>query len=190
MTAATERHREWAAANQVHLREYRKKYRAGKREHIREVAKAWLAAHPGKQAEYGRTNYARNKANFKVRAKRYRQTHREEIYAAQREWYAAHPERKAAYTKRLEMDRKMELIAAYGGKCACLGCNESRWEFMTLDHIYGDGAEHKRRLKTSRMVYREVRKLGYPKDRYRLLCFNCNCCRGAMGYCPHEREAQ
>lgn len=27
---------------------------------------------------------------------------------------------------------------------------------------------------------------GYPKDRYRLLCYNCNCAIGARGYCPHK----
>jgi len=192
MNTATERHREWAAANKDHLHEYRRMRRIANGEKIRAVAKAWFAANPDKTKEYSKRAYLknRNKPWYKAAAARYREKHREQAREYQRAYFQRHKERVQERRIKYETNLKMELIAAYGGKCACPGCNESRWEFMTLDHIYGDGAEHKRRLKTSRMVYREVRKLGYPKDRYRLLCFNCNCCRGSMGYCPHEREVQ
>jgi hypothetical protein len=37
---------------------------------------------------------------------------------------------------------RAELHAAYGGRCAC--CGEARPEFLTIDHIYGDGASERR----------------------------------------------
>ena len=29
---------------------------------------------------------------------------------------------------------------------------------------------------------------GFPKDKYRLLCHNCNQSMGWYGYCPHQKE--
>lgn len=77
---------------------------------------------------------------------------------------------------------------ALGGACAC--CGETTKEFLSVDHVQQDGAEHRRQLdnQTSRLHY-ELRRLGYPKDRFRLLCMNCNCSLGRYGYCPHS-EAQ
>lgn len=80
----------------------------------------------------------------------------------------------------------LEMVAAYGGECEC--CRESRWEFLTLDHKFGNGGRHRAAVGGSRAVFKEVRRLGYPRDQYRLLCYNCNCVIGRLGYCPHERE--
>ena len=33
-----------------------------------------------------------------------------------------------------------------------------------------------------------LKKLGYPKDGYQLLCHNCNCAKGWYGACPHTEE--
>lgn len=80
---------------------------------------------------------------------------------------------------------KQEAIEQYGGKCEC--CGESRFEFLTIDHKDGDGAAHRREMNFG-SVYRWLKRNGYPKDKFRLLCFNCNCARGFFGYCPHETE--
>lgn len=81
---------------------------------------------------------------------------------------------------------KKELLAAYGAKCAC--CGESEPKFLSVDHIFNDGAEERRRLKLTPGVcgfYRYLKKLGWPKDRYQLLCFNCNHAKSLYGCCPH-----
>jgi hypothetical protein len=31
---------------------------------------------------------------------------------------------------------------------------------------------------------------GFPKDRYQLLCWNCNVAKGKYGQCPHRRDAE
>ena len=81
------------------------------------------------------------------------------------------------------------VLEAYGGKCEC--CGERRKEFLALDHRNGGGSKERRELasNTSGGVYRLARDLGYPKDKYRLLCHNCNCSLGWYGYCPHKRES-
>lgn len=75
------------------------------------------------------------------------------------------------------------VLVAYGSKCAC--CGESIEQFLTLDHVGGDGASHRKET-NNRSIYKIARDEGFP-SRYRLLCWNCNCSRGQYGYCPHER---
>ncbi len=76
-------------------------------------------------------------------------------------------------------------------KCAC--CGERRIEFLTLEHLNNDGAEHRRQIGSSRgggdRVYRDLVKQGLPPG-YAVKCWNCNCAKGAYGYCPHERESE
>lgn len=80
---------------------------------------------------------------------------------------------------------KKEALRAYGGACGC--CGEDRLELLTLDHIDGRGAEHRRRTGRGGHIYRWLRSRGFPAG-FRVLCFNCNCSIGTQGYCPHARE--
>ena len=90
--------------------------------------------------------------------------------------------------KEYERKCKQKIIDAYGGKCQC--CGESIFEFLSIDHINNDGAQERKIKKngTGGKLYRWLIKNNYPKDNYQLLCFNCNCSKGFMGYCPHEKQ--
>jgi hypothetical protein len=86
---------------------------------------------------------------------------------------------------------KLEVIFAYGEKCAC--CSENQVEFLTIDHIDGGGAQHRRKISkaqraSSDTLYRWLKKNGFPKDNFQLLCFNCNCAKGDSGQCPHQNN--
>lgn len=80
---------------------------------------------------------------------------------------------------------RLEVIEAYGATCVC--CDEKRIQFLTLDHIQGGGGAHRQRL-GARGVYNEVKRLGFPRDTFRLLCMNCNFARRFGKQCPHEME--
>lgn len=69
--------------------------------------------------------------------------------------------------------------------CAC--CGDTTYEFLTIDHIDGDGAEHKRKNGYSggSGTYHWLIKNNFPEG-FRVLCWNCNSARGFFGYCPHE----
>ena len=92
------------------------------------------------------------------------------------------------------MKLRAEVLAAYGHACACPNCGEIRAEFLSIDHINGDGAAHRLELgKGNKLMglartYAWLKQNAFPKDRFRLLCHNCNFARGHYGYCPHERE--
>lgn len=84
---------------------------------------------------------------------------------------------------------RAQVIAAYGGQCAC--CGESRPEFLQLDHIHNDGTvQHLKlfgRKQCSTMFYVWLRNQGFPQDRYQLLCTSCNFAKQVYGgLCPHQ----
>lgn len=94
------------------------------------------------------------------------------------------------YRDQYRLDLRSEAFIRYGGPtCRC--CGESRWEFLTVDHVNNDGARHipagaKYRLSGSRL-YGWLKTNGYPEG-FQVLCYNCNCAKGAFGQCPHEKE--
>lgn len=79
------------------------------------------------------------------------------------------------------------MIEAYGGRCACRNCPETNTAFLTLEHVNGDGAEH--RAKVGSHTYADLRRKGWPQDGYTLLCWNCNALKRYGRTCPHEAEA-
>lgn len=86
--------------------------------------------------------------------------------------------------------RRLRVIEAYGGKCACPGCNESRWEFLCIDHV--DGGGNQDRAQTGLIcnkLYLWLIKNNFPKGKYQLLCYNCNMAKAAFGVCPHIKRA-
>jgi hypothetical protein len=90
-----------------------------------------------------------------------------------------------ANVRRWARKLKSEMIAAYGGQCAC--CGERSIEFLTLDHINGGGRKHREELGGGNAIARDLKRRGWPKDGYRLLCANCNSALAWFGYCPHRR---
>lgn len=79
---------------------------------------------------------------------------------------------------------KAEMIVAYGGKCAGLhgfACNETRPDALQIDHIFDDGYLARRAGLTygGSAMYFKLKKMGWPKDRYQLLCASCNFCKKA-----------
>ena len=79
---------------------------------------------------------------------------------------------------------KFSVFRKYGKRCRC--CGENKLIFLTMDHINNDGAEHRAKIgQSSDKLYRAIRKEGFPKDRYQILCWNCNWGKRKFGECPH-----
>lgn len=88
-----------------------------------------------------------------------------------------------AYNSRL----KDAAYAAYGGyECAC--CGETTKEFLQLDHVNNDGAEHRRAI-GGLTIYAWLKKANYPPG-FQVLCANCNHAKGHYGECPHKRRKE
>jgi len=71
---------------------------------------------------------------------------------------------------------RTNVIKGYGGKCEL--CGEDNPHFLTIDHVNGEGGKERDILGSWRSLYRKLRDENYPRDNYRLLCYNCNCALG------------
>lgn len=107
------------------------------------------------------------------------------VCAAQekRAHYVRHKGTILAREKAIRWEMKLAMIAAYGGCCAC--CGEDMPEFLTIDHLAGGGTKH--RLSIGNNLIKWLKKKGWPREGFQLLCYNCNCSKGSYGECPHER---
>ncbi len=83
-------------------------------------------------------------------------------------------------TRLWRQNHKEQVLNHYGNRCTC--CGENHIEFLTIDHINGDGAKH--RKETNGHTYKWLIDNNFPEG-FRVLCFNCNCSLGFHGYCPH-----
>lgn len=106
--------------------------------------------------------------------------------AYKRKWehdnHEKYRQRRKQYRKRVgECDRarncraKVEVLTYYGnGKLACIQCGETNINCLSIDHIDGGGAEHRRRISGSGGVrfYKWLKARDYPKG-YQTLCMNC-----------------
>lgn len=79
---------------------------------------------------------------------------------------------------------KIDMLNALGWECTC--CGEKNVYFLTLDHVQNDGSEYRDQY-NCQQVLRLARKEGYPKDRYQVLCMNCNFAKGHYDICPHKQ---
>jgi hypothetical protein len=79
---------------------------------------------------------------------------------------------------------RIDCIIHYSkGKKECECCGEKNMEFLTIDHINGNGNKHRKEIKEYIPLF--LKKKRFPKG-YRILCYNCNCSLGFYKYCPHQ----
>lgn len=129
--------------------------------------------------------------------KRYRDTHRLEVRKRNLAWYHKNRDKvqvyrlaydKKTFARRSELGKlrqqkyKKTVMDALGGKCVC--CGELELDFLTLEHIQKDGQAHRA---TGKNVYLDVIKQGFPREKYTVLCMNCNFVIRFGKKCPHQR---
>lgn len=154
-------------------------------ERIRESKRKWKRNNKEKVRASWRSYYQRHKKKRNSYTTDYYWKHREHILSLYR-----------GFHKWDGQNRKFSIMAMYSNfdteelvqpKCAC--CGETNIEFLSIDHINQNGAEHRRTLPKNRRCgsgfYNWLIKNGFPEG-YRVLCLNCNFALGHFGYCPHE----
>lgn len=126
--------------------------------------------HKGEIAERKRVRYQANKQSINMKRSIYVKANRGKV-----NWW----------NKKAEVNLRKQIVDGYGGKCAC--CGETQPIFLEIDHIDNDGRTDREKFNSFREFYRWLRNNGFPKDKYQLLCSNCN--QGKRrngGVCPHR----
>lgn len=110
----------------------------------------------------------------RVRSRGYGKKYREMYPDRVKEQLKRYRGKMLQYQRGKYLSLKLEVINAYGGKCAC--CGESNLCFLTIDHINNDGNIERKTAgkKTGTTMYRSLKKSGFPQGRYQVLCANCN----------------
>jgi len=97
---------------------------------------------------------------------------------------AADPERyrelRRASAQRRRHRQREAVFSHYGRSCSCCGATER----LTIDHVNGDGAEHRRALggEGSTRLYNWLAVTGFPPG-FQTLCEPCNQSKGRKRAC-------
>jgi hypothetical protein len=143
----------------------------------RRKAAEWRTANP----DGGTTAKATRKASDPERW-------RAQTLAASRRYNDKHRYRLRAQARAKTAELRAEVIAAYGGRCACPGCHVHHAELLTIDHINGGGNKHRRSIgRGSKDFYRWLKRNGYPAD-FQALCGSCNLAKADKDKCPLAGE--
>lgn len=90
-----------------------------------------------------------------------------------RKWRAEHREQVKEINTRSRDKVRAEVLTYYGnGKLACLLCGFSDVRALTIDHLDGNGADHRRVIGRGSALCSYLRKHNYPEG-YQTLCMNC-----------------
>lgn len=148
-------------------------------------------------AEYYRKMKMEDPEKYKAKKKKDTDNHRRRYHADADYRERTRVSGMASYQRNKEKRRqeardhskklRVQVFAAYGNKCTC--CGESAYEFLTLDHVNGNGREHRRQVGKGIAVYQDVIRRGFPAD-FQVLCYNCNCAKRTDAECPHQRSKE
>jgi len=148
------------------------------------MTKKYYEAHKKELLEKARKHYLLHKQEYFERNRKWYRKNSAKVLASQRLYRELHPEVIRATVKRSKRSLRLEVLSEYGHRCIC--CGENREPFLTIEHIGGGGEAHRKSVNGE--VYRDIRKQGFPRDKYTVLCWNCNCATRFRKICPHKQE--
>ena len=88
------------------------------------------------------------------------------------DYYKKNPKYNVAWGRQNRIDIRKEMISAYGGECVRCGIDNPI--VLDIDHLDNRGCADRKKGMWGWRLYRWLRKNGYPKDNFQLLCRNCN----------------
>jgi hypothetical protein len=96
----------------------------------------------------------------------------------------------ACISSRARAKAKLKLYSEFGYKCSC--CGETHPYFLTLEHKLGGNPARRKKTRNGWVITRiqpqlinEAERDGWDREKYDLLCMNCNFAKGHFGECPH-----
>jgi len=156
--------------------DYSRKYYLKNREKIRSYQKIYRLKPENKEKEN-----QRKRINYKTNPKI-----RERVTSYFKKYYYADIELSRLKSREKHLKVKIEVLNFYSKgtmKCSC--CGENIIEFLSIDHIEGEGNKHRKNISTN--IYYWLKKMKFPPG-FQVHCFNCNLAKGFFGVCPHKKQ--
>ncbi len=129
---------------------------------------------------YGKMYYVRNTEKIKAASRRTALKNPELYRSFSRE-----------HTNRKNRMVRTQVIGHYSnGTFVCLCCGQSERDFLTIDHINGNGNEMSRERGIPRAgprLYMWLFRNRFPEG-YQIVCMNCNMSKAKHGACVHNKE--
>jgi hypothetical protein len=149
-------------------------------EEVKQYHKEWSINNIKKRRIYDKNWKINNPTRLKENSKKYELKRKERCindleYKLQR----------SEQNKKRYENKKMEVLKYYSNnlmECNC--CKENNPTFLTIDHINGNGFQHKKIV-----IYYYLYKNNYPSG-YQVLCYNCNSSKKNSKKCYHMKSLQ
>lgn len=109
----------------------------------------------------------------------------EQIRARNSAWQKSNRHKMNILAKQTRLRRREKVLEHYGGKCVC--CGETAQEFLAVDHIDGNGRQHRKSIGTI-TIYTWLIRNNFPSG-FQILCHNCNYAKHFYKQCPHASRA-
>lgn len=136
--------------------------------------------------QYSRDYYNKNRELVKAKWANYRRTHPDVIKSGTARYIFENKQEILERDKSRREILRLQVVDAYGGKCEC--CGETEPKFLCIHHVNGDGKVDRANGYGGVSLFAKLRREGWPRERYKLLCHNCNNAIRLLGDCPHQTE--
>jgi len=136
---------------------------------------AWHHKNKEKVKGWKKGYYLENREKFLEKQRQYRQDNKEKIRVSVQEYKHKHKEWARLTVNKSAWKLKLAILSYYSkGTLVCAHCGETDLRVLQIDHIDGNGNEHRRTIGGSgKVFYRWLKQQEYPKG-YQVLCANCN----------------
>jgi hypothetical protein len=169
------------------------KYYLEHKEEINKRNNDYYSKHREQIVERCRKYRVENREKIKTQRHERYETHKKSENKQSQKNYEKHKERILKQHKERRASIKLRVLTHYGGNpphCQCKGCyyldHDCPTQFLTIDHINNDGAEHRKQI-GEHTIYHWLIKHNFPEG-YQVLCMNCNWAKRLNGVCPHENK--
>jgi len=171
----------------LYFKKYRKKYYGENALYLNQKSKEYRKEHLVERKEYEKEYRQGNSEEIRQKKSRYSKLNRVKLTRENREYRHTHLNQCHLYSHTYYQRLRYRVLLHYSINpkkpvCACKGCKENHFPFLTLDHINGNGKEHRQKL-GSQSVYNWAEKHNYPAG-LQVLCFNCNMSKRKNKCCP------
>ena len=138
----------------------------------KESHKKYYESHKEEQRVYTKNYYIKNKKRILKRCKKWYLKNKKKMEKYKKIWRLKNHERILKTGNAHRQQVKKECFFHYSPDMKCQHCGYSDIRTLSIDHIDGKGAFHRRKDKNCRNIYVWLKEREYPSG-FQVLCMNC-----------------